>query len=101
MPTPDYVETYAGQINRTLEEVLPPATGPNQTLAAAMQYAVMGGGKRLRPITALATCEACGGRPADIFKPAAALELIHVYPFNLMYATTGGRLYDEIQYAFM
>jgi geranylgeranyl diphosphate synthase type II len=44
-----------------------------------MRYAVFSGGKRLRPVLALAACEAFGGRLADVLAPAAALELIHTY----------------------
>jgi geranylgeranyl pyrophosphate synthase len=79
MPFPESMKTYAGQIETALESVLPTAGGPNKTLAEAMRYAVLGGGKRLRPITAMATCEACGGLADDVLQPAAALELIHVY----------------------
>jgi geranylgeranyl pyrophosphate synthase len=44
-----------------------------------MRYAVFGGGKRLRPILALAVAESLGGRLEDVLAPAAALELIHTY----------------------
>jgi geranylgeranyl diphosphate synthase type II len=45
----------------------------------AMRYAVTAGGKRLRPVLALAACEACGGETTAALQPAAALELIHTY----------------------
>lgn len=44
-----------------------------------MRYAVMGGGKRIRPILAIAAAEACGADPAPLLKHFAALELIHTY----------------------
>jgi geranylgeranyl diphosphate synthase type II len=44
-----------------------------------MRYAVMGGGKRLRPTLVLAACQACGGDPDDVLGCAAALEMIHSY----------------------
>jgi geranylgeranyl diphosphate synthase type II len=44
-----------------------------------MRYAVFSGGKRLRPVLALAACEAFGGSIEDVLAPAAALELIHTY----------------------
>lgn len=43
----------------------------------AMQYSVFTGGKRFRPVLALAACEACGGRAQDALIPACAVELIH------------------------
>ncbi|HWR57847.1 MAG TPA: farnesyl diphosphate synthase, partial [Thermodesulfovibrionales bacterium] len=48
-------------------------------LRRAMEYSIFAGGKRLRPILALASYEACGGRVEDIVPYASALELIHTY----------------------
>ena len=45
----------------------------------AMAYSVFAGGKRLRPILALASYEACGGKAEDIVPFASALEFIHTY----------------------
>jgi geranylgeranyl diphosphate synthase, type II len=45
----------------------------------ALKYSLFAGGKRIRPILAMASYEACGGRAADIIPQAAALELIHTY----------------------
>jgi len=48
-------------------------------LSDAVKYSLFAGGKRIRPILALASYEACGGDPKDIIPQAAALELIHTY----------------------
>jgi geranylgeranyl diphosphate synthase type II len=48
-------------------------------LHEAMKYSIFAGGKRIRPILALASYEACGGNAEDIVPQAAALELIHTY----------------------
>lgn len=48
-------------------------------LAHAMRYAVLGGGKRVRPVLALAACEAVCGEPAAALPVGCALELIHAY----------------------
>ncbi len=48
-------------------------------LREAMTYSLFAGGKRIRPILALASHEACGGNPKDIIPQATALELIHTY----------------------
>ena len=48
-------------------------------LGAAMRYAVLGGGKRLRPLLTLAACNAVAGNPAAAMRAACAVELIHAY----------------------
>ncbi len=48
-------------------------------LKSAMSYSILAGGKRVRPILALASYEACGGTAEDIVPFASALELIHTY----------------------
>ncbi|MEW6569910.1 MAG: polyprenyl synthetase family protein [Nitrospirota bacterium] len=45
----------------------------------AMKYSLFAGGKRIRPILALASYEACGGDSRNILPQATALELIHTY----------------------
>ena len=49
------------------------------TLREAMQYATLGGGKRVRPILTLRACEAVGGRRQDAMHAAIALEMIHCF----------------------
>ena len=48
-------------------------------LGEAMRYAVLDGGKRLRPLLALAACEAVQGDAAAAMRAACAVELIHAY----------------------
>jgi geranylgeranyl diphosphate synthase type II len=48
-------------------------------LHEAMSYSLFAGGKRIRPILALASYEACGGDSKNIIPFASALELIHTY----------------------
>lgn len=48
-------------------------------LGEAMQYALLGGGKRLRPILVLAACAAVGGKSAAAYPAACAIEMIHTY----------------------
>jgi len=74
-----YLSSLRLQVDETLERLLPAPRGPAEKLAEAMRYAVMAGGKRLRPIIAIAACEAAGGEIGDALEPAAALELIHTY----------------------
>jgi geranylgeranyl diphosphate synthase type II len=48
-------------------------------LDEAMRYSLLAGGKRIRPVLALATASALGHPPVDVLPLAAALELIHTY----------------------
>lgn len=54
-------------------------TDSPKNLCKAMSYALMAGGKRVRPILCIASCESAGGRPDSVLPVAAALELIHTY----------------------
>lgn len=53
--------------------------GAPAALVAAMRYAVLDGGKRLRPLLALAACEAVDGNRQAALRVACAVELIHAY----------------------
>jgi farnesyl diphosphate synthase len=57
---------------------LVPANAP-AGLGEAMRYAVLGGGKRLRPLLVLASCAAVGGDSFAAMRAACAVELIHAY----------------------
>ncbi len=48
-------------------------------LGDAMRYSLLAGGKRIRPVLALASAQALGREPASVLPLAAALELIHTY----------------------
>lgn len=60
--------------------VAPPEPVPAPAgLGDAMRYAVLDGGKRLRPLLVMAACEAVDGSPAAALRVACAVELIHAY----------------------
>jgi len=66
------VDSYLGQLDL--------ADGPGtDRLAEAMRYSLLAGGKRIRPVLALATAEALGRDPEQLLPLAATLELIHTY----------------------
>ncbi len=71
-------ETRA-QLERALDAALPAPDPRAPRLAEALRHSVFAGGKRLRPILALASAEAAGGAPADAMPLAVALELVHTY----------------------
>ncbi len=53
--------------------------GAPAALVEAMRYAVLDGGKRLRPLLVLASCDALQGNPQAALRAACATELIHAY----------------------
>ncbi|HEY8771234.1 MAG TPA: farnesyl diphosphate synthase [Thermoleophilaceae bacterium] len=50
-----------------------------ERLEEAMRYSLLAGGKRIRPVLALATAEALGREPRSVLPLAAALEMVHTY----------------------
>ncbi|MGH8753994.1 MAG: polyprenyl synthetase family protein [Burkholderiales bacterium] len=82
MPTDDFQEwarTHQARTESTLGSVLPPADVPPQRLHQAMRYAVLGGGKRVRPLLAFAAGEVARADVERVAIVAAAVELIHAY----------------------
>jgi geranylgeranyl diphosphate synthase type II len=75
----DYLQSRRKLVDQVIEERLPPATTPPAVIHEAMRYAVLGGGKRIRPILAIAAAEACGADVTPLLQHFAALELIHTY----------------------
>lgn len=75
----EYLQSRRALVDRTLDATLPPADTPPPVIHEAMRYAVLGGGKRIRPIVAIAAAEACGANVDRLFVPLCALELIHTY----------------------
>ena len=70
---------FLRQIEAALEKHLPSLTVEPPEIHEAMRYAVLGGGKRFRPLLTLAACEAVGGEPRHAMLPALAVEFIHCY----------------------
>jgi farnesyl diphosphate synthase len=70
---------WSERADAALLHVLPPEDQPPQDLHRAMRYAVLGGGKRLRPLLVYATGAALGGAADALDAPAAAVEIIHAY----------------------
>ena len=67
------------RIEDVLERALPRIDTPAAGLREAMRYAVLGGGKRARPLLAYAAGEFAGADPDSVDTAAAAVELIHAY----------------------
>jgi farnesyl diphosphate synthase len=67
------------RIEHVLERCLPPAERHPVALHRAMRYAVLGGGKRVRPLLVYAAGELVGADPDFADAAAAAVELVHAY----------------------
>jgi farnesyl diphosphate synthase len=65
------------QVEQALERWVPSQAPAG--LGEAMRYGVLDGGKRLRPLLAMAACEAVGGHVEAALRAAVAVELIHAY----------------------
>jgi geranylgeranyl diphosphate synthase type II len=74
-----YLRERAAVIERALGSIVSPHDGLESQLFEAMRYSLLDGGKRLRPILALASCEAVGGSIEAAMNYACALEMIHTY----------------------
>lgn len=69
----------ADRVEDTLDHILPPADGMESRLFEAMRYAVLGGGKRLRPFLVLSSARLFGVNEECALRVGAAVELIHCY----------------------
>ncbi len=67
------------QVDASLCRILESAPQPNARIVEAMRYALISGGKRLRPVLCLAACETVGGSAEQALPVACALEMIHSY----------------------
>jgi geranylgeranyl pyrophosphate synthase len=76
-PDPRLV-AHARRVERRLPELLPPADERPEEVHRALGYAATGGGKRVRPVLALATAEMLGAAPEGaVVDVACAVELVH------------------------
>ncbi len=74
-----YLEDRAALVNDALSRLVAGADEFPQSLHRAMRYSLFAGGKRIRPIFVLASCEAVGGDINDAINTASAFECIHTY----------------------
>jgi farnesyl diphosphate synthase len=74
---PGWVREQQLEVEQALERWVPEDAPAG--LGAVMRYAVLDGGKRLRPLLVMAGCEAVGGDRVVALRAAVAVELIHAY----------------------
>src|SRR6476659_8256480 len=75
----EYPDDLREQVESYLEGMRFSQIPPTEGLEDAMRYSLLAGGKRIRPVLALATARAVGMETADVLPLAAAIELIHTY----------------------
>nr|WP_017461829.1 farnesyl diphosphate synthase [Dyella ginsengisoli] len=73
------LQALIDRADRALAAALPAEDAPPAELHRAMRYAVLGGGKRLRPLLVYAAGHALGCDDPALDAPACAVELIHAY----------------------
>lgn len=69
----------AEEIEKIIKEYLPKEEGYQKTIMEAMNYSILAGGKRLRPMLMLETYRLFGGTSKTIYPFMAAIEMIHTY----------------------
>jgi len=74
-----YLEQKREEVDRFLETIIPTVETAPTTLHESMRYSLFAGGKRIRPILAIAAAEAVGAPSRAILPVASSLELIHTY----------------------
>lgn len=73
------LQDYQSRVEAALDKWLPGTATEPHSLHEAMRYAVLGGGKRIRPVLVYASGEAFGVGSTGLDGPAVAVELIHAY----------------------
>jgi geranylgeranyl diphosphate synthase, type II len=74
-----YPEDLRSAVDSALEELRFSVAPTTSGLEEAMRYSLLAGGKRVRPVLALATARALGADPQRFLPAACAIELIHTY----------------------
>jgi geranylgeranyl diphosphate synthase, type II len=75
----EYLSGRRQLVEKALDDMLPREDNRPALLHKAMRYSVFAGGKRIRPILAMAGAEAVGGSAVGVLPLAVALECIHTY----------------------
>lgn len=73
------IQKRAEEIDSIIEQYLPVEEGYQKTVMEAMNYSILAGGKRLRPMLMLETYRLFGGKSKVIEPFMAAIEMIHTY----------------------
>jgi geranylgeranyl diphosphate synthase type II len=74
-----YLARQGARIQEALERLTPGGGEPPEAIHQAMRYSLFAGGKRVRPVLALAAAGALGAEGEAVLAPACALEMVHTY----------------------
>jgi geranylgeranyl diphosphate synthase, type II len=74
-----YLSEQMRAVDRALEQCVPAENVEPLSIHRAMRYSLFAGGKRIRPILAIAAARAVSHSPEGIEQAAATLELVHTY----------------------
>jgi geranylgeranyl diphosphate synthase type II len=75
----EYLARQVQAVDRVLDRCVPAEKAEPSSIHKAMRYSLFAGGKRIRPILAIAAASAVSDSPDDIEEAAATLELVHTY----------------------
>lgn len=81
-PGPEFeqrLKEVADRVTVALDQLIPPASGPEANLMRAMRHAALANGKRMRPFFVLETGAMFGASEKSLLRTAAALECVHCY----------------------
>lgn len=73
------LEEVGDRITVAIDQLIPPASGPEARLMRAMRHGALGKGKRLRPFIAIETGRMFGAPERALLRAAAAVECVHAY----------------------
>jgi geranylgeranyl diphosphate synthase type II len=79
MTLAEYMAAQQKAVDAALDRWVPPQNENPATIHGAMRYSLFAGGKRIRPLLAIAAAQAVSDAPVGIESCACALEMIHTY----------------------
>jgi len=79
MTLAEYMAAQQKAVDAALDRWVPPKDENPATIHGAMRYSLFAGGKRIRPLLAIAAAQAVSDATAGIESCACALEMIHTY----------------------
>jgi geranylgeranyl diphosphate synthase, type II len=79
MTSDEFISSGQQRVEQTLDRLVPPETENPATIHKAMRYSLFAGGKRIRPLLAIAAANAVADASPGVESAACSLELIHTY----------------------
>jgi len=79
MTLAEYIAQQQKRVDQALDRWVPPESQDPAIIHRAMRYSLFAGGKRVRPLLAIAAADAVSENPEGVENAACALELIHTY----------------------